>query len=109
MFQSGFLGAPLTIEKNFFSTDYRFSTQIGPVFLSENRFILNMPGKYQGHNADKLDGNNLVWDLNGYRDIQAHSRSINILPIIIIIIGPIIVITLIIILVTKIKRSPNIE
>jgi hypothetical protein len=107
LFQNNFLGTPLLIEKNFFSTDYEFSSQIGPVFLSENRFILEMPGKYQDHNADRVENNKLIWDLDGYRDIKAQSRSINIIPVIIIIIGSLVLLLLIVILLKRIKILNN--
>lgn len=105
IFEGSFLNSPLTVEKNFFSTEYKFSTHMGPVFISENRFILDLPGKYQEHNADMIEGSRLIWDLNGYRDIQAHSRSINTIPIIIIIIGSVVILLLVIILITRVRRS----
>ena len=103
--QLDFSEAPLVIEKGFLTTRYKFSSYMSSLMLSEQSFVLSLPGKYIENNADIVEGNKLRWNLSGNRTIEAQSQVVNIGPLILIIFISIAILAVIIFVIFRAGRT----
>ncbi|MHB8278481.1 MAG: zinc ribbon domain-containing protein [Candidatus Humimicrobiaceae bacterium] len=78
--------SPLTIDKQFLYTYYRFSAAITSKGITSQSFTLTLPGEVTSNNADSVDKQKLTWNFSDSKTLEAESRVFNVYALILLVI-----------------------